>query len=171
MISANYQKDMAIALPGQVSDTSRYNVDGACVLMQDAAHLSHLPCGLAVHVAAVGADGVKEVQQLGDGKVPYGVLIRSHYATHSDANGQMCYYNGDGANVLTTGRVWMVADSDFTPTFGTPVKLDNMGRCKETGAIAPTGWTYAGGKTAFPVLGTGNKGEYIRLLEVQLHQL
>lgn len=159
MIGASFYKEMSVALPGQVSDGSRYNVDGACVL----GGTKHILCGTAVCVESVEADGVKEVQVLAEGKVPYGVAIRSHFATIT-VDDQMAYAVGDGVNVMTTGRVWLVAESGFTPSFGSAVSLTTDGRAKERadGGIAPTGWTYAGGKTSF---------NGIHLLEVQLHQL
>lgn len=159
MIGATFYKEMSVALPGQVSDTSRYNVDGACVL----GGTKHILCGTAVCVESVDSDGVKEVQVLAEGKVPYGVAIRSHFAT-SSIDGQMAYEVGDGVNVMTVGRVWLIAEKNFTPSFGSAVSLTTDGRAKESsdGGVAPTGWTYAGGKTSF-------NGVY--LLEVQLHQL
>lgn len=159
-ISATYKKHMAKALPGQVSDTSRYNIDGATVL----GGTKPIWCGQAVHVEQVFADGVKEVQHMVENKAPYGVAIRSHFATVTTQTGDMAYGVGDGVNVMTVGRVWLRAEKDFTPTFGSPVFLTVDGLAKETqdGGITPTGWTYAGGKTQF--------GD-IHLLEVQLHQM
>lgn len=159
-ISASYHKEMSIALPGQVSDVSRYNIDGATVLGGSKAVL----CGQAVFVEQVLADGVKEVQHMADGKVPYGVAIRSHFATITNADGQMAYAVGDGVNVMTAGRVWMIVDGDaaIKPGFGTPVKLSTDGKVKTNGEITPTGWTFAGGVTEF---------NGVHLVEVQLHQL
>lgn len=159
-IKASYQKEMAIALPGQVSDVSRYNIDGATVL----GGTKPIRCGQAVHVEQVFADGVKEVQHMAEGKHPYGVAIRSHFATITTPEGQMAYGVGDGVNVMTVGRVWLIAQEDFSPAFGSAVNLttDGLAKKEANGGIAPTGWTYAGGKTKF--------GD-IFLLEVQLHQL
>lgn len=157
-ISASYHKEMSIALPGQVSDVSRYNIDGATVLGGSKAIL----CGQAVHVEQVLPDGVKEVQHLAEGKKPYGVAIRSHFATVTTADGQMSYAVGDGVNVMTVGRVWMIATAKMTPGFGTAVKLNTDGKVATDGTIEPAGWTFAGGVTEF-----GG----IHLVEVQLHQL
>ncbi|QVW27730.1 hypothetical protein [Hafnia phage Pocis76] len=160
MIGATYYKEMAVAMGGQVSDTSRYNIDGNCVL----GGARPILCGQAVHVEQVLSDGTKEVQHMAENKVPYGVAIRSHFATITTPDGQMAYDVGDGVNVMTVGRVWLIAERDFTPTFGSVVTLTTDGKAKEQadGGVAPTGWTYAGGKTKF--------GD-TTLLEVQLHQL
>lgn len=160
MMGASYYNEMAVAVAGQVSDTSRYNIDGACVLGGS----KSVPCGRAVHVEQVLPDGTKEVQVLAENKVPYGVAIRSHFATITDSAGKMAYDVGDGVNVMTVGRVWLIAEKDFTPAFGSAVNLTTDGKAKEQadGGIAPTGWTYAGGKT---------KHDGVTLLEVQLHQL
>lgn len=159
-ISASYHKEMSIALPGQVSDVSRYNIDGATVLGGSKAIL----CGQAVHVERVLPDGVKEVQHLAEGKKPYGVAIRSHFATMTTADGQMAYDVADGVNVMTVGRVWMIVDgaAAINPGFGTEVKLTTDGKVSTQGTITPAGWTFAGGVTEF-----GG----IHLVEVQLHQL
>lgn len=165
MMGATYYKEMAVALPGQVSDTSRYNIDGACVL----ADTANLKAGLAVFVDAVESDGVKQVKRVIQGKTAYGVAIRSHFATINEG-GQAVYVAGDGVNVMTVGRVWMIASTDFTPAFGTGLHINpNTGelqRDNSNNAVTPAGWTFAGGKTV-----VDNGGSKIYLLEVQLHQL
>lgn len=165
MIGATYYEEMSIALPGQVSDGSRYNIDGACVL----ADASSLNAGTVVFVDAVGSDGVKSVKKMTADKVPYGVAIRSHFATY-DINGQAVYQPGDGVNVATVGRVWVRAKEDFTPGFGTGVYIDpttgEVAKTSTGGSVAATGWTFAGGKTVFK-----SGGAPIYLVEVQLHQL
>lgn len=161
-MNTSFYKEMAVALPGQVADGSRYNVDGACVVdLKDNAPKEIL-CGLAVYVRGVGADGVKEIHTMEANQKPYGVAIRSHATTVTTPDGHMAYGNADGINVMTTGRVWMIAETDFAPAFGSQVKLGNDGKAKTDGALEPAGWTYAGGKTSFGGL---------HLLEVQLRQL
>lgn len=157
-ISASYYKEMSIALPGQVSDTSRYNVDGACVLGGD----TKLMAGLAVKVSeAQAVPGHKVVAPLSAaGDKALGVAIRSHFAT-TDVNGEMVYIPGDGINVLTSGRVWMIAESSFTPSFGQKVKLHTDGKVKSDGTI-DTDWCFAGGYT---------KWQDLFLVEIQLHQI
>lgn len=157
-ISASYYDEMSAALPGQVSDTSRYNVDGACV----AGGNNHILAGVAVKVSEVqkvpGHKVVDNISAAGDKAL--GVAIRSHFATFY-VNGEMVYFPGDGINVMTSGRVWMLADGEITPSFGAQVKLHTDGKVKSDGQIE-TAWTFAGGATKW-----GN----MNLVEVQLHQV
>jgi hypothetical protein len=156
-INASYQRDMAIALPGMVADTSKYNVDGACVVSEG----GNVLVGAAVQVvAAQAADGHKLIKGMEAEKYPYGVAIRSHWQTVNSQN-QMVYEEGGAINVMTSGRIWMLSKSTDTPIFGTAVKLDVDGQEKSDGTIT-TNWTYAGGFAKY---------KDIQLVEVQLHQL
>lgn len=156
-ISASYVSEMAAALPGQVSDTAKYNIDGACVLNGNL----NILVGVAVAVQSVEpVQGHKLIEPMQANKVPYGVAIRSHFQTTSP-NGEMIYEAGSGINVMTAGRVWMITKDNQAQAFGAPVKLAADGQVQAAGAIV-TGWTYAGGFTQF-----GN----LYLAEVQLHQL
>lgn len=156
-IAAHYQKDMAIALPGMVADTSRYNIDGACVLNGDVDIL----VGVAVQVeSAQAVDGHKLMKPMATGGKAYGVAIRSHFQTKGK-DGQMYYEAGGGINVMTSGRVWVISKDANAPAFGDPVKFDVDGKQKADGAIE-TAWTYAGGFTTY---------QDLKLVEIQLHQL
>lgn len=156
-INASYQKDMAIALPGMVADTSRYNIDGACVLNGSV----NVPVGVAVQIDSVQAvDGHKVMKPMAASGKAYGVAIRSHFQTVG-ANGQMEYEAGGGMNVMTSGRVWVISKDTTAPAFGAAVKFDVDGKQKVDGAIE-TVWSYAGGFTKF--------GD-IQLVEIQLSQL
>lgn len=160
-IPAYYQSEMSVALPGQVSDTSAYNIDGACVVDGDADIL----VGVAVQIASVDPLGHKLIRSMAAGKKAYGISIRSHFQTDS-AGANMVYKAGGGINVMTKGRVWM-RSSDATLTaqpYGTPLKIDVNGLAN-TGAEETnieTGWVYTGSVTTF-------KG--IKLAEVQLLQV
>ncbi|EDJ1279863.1 hypothetical protein GE594_10400 [Salmonella enterica] len=154
-ISASYHVAMARALPGQVSDTSAYNIDGACVLEE-----GDILVGVAVQVKSVDPMGHKVMKPMAGGGTPYGVAIRSHFQTTSK-DGRMVYEAGGGLNVMTTGRVWMVSEDTQAKTFGAPVKLTEQGVVKSDGTVV-TGWTYTGDYTTFGDL---------KLSEVQLHQL
>lgn len=156
-IPAYYNKEMARALPGQISDTSAYNVDGACVV-----NAPYILVGVAVQVEEMDAMGHKVIKGFGNGAIAYGVAARSHFQTTS-ASGEMLYEQGSGINVLTAGRVWIrVSDEQLeAQTFGTTVKLDAAGMAKKDGANV-TGWTYTGDVTTF-------KG--VKLAEIQLHQI
>lgn len=156
-IGASYFDTMAIALPGMVADTSKYNIDGACVVSEG----GEILVGTAVQVVAVQAvDGHKLIKRMESGKYPYGVAIRSHWQT-VNSQGQMVYEEGSAINVMTSGRVWIISKSDAAPIFGTAVKLDVDGHEKSDGAIT-TNWTYAGGFVKY---------KDIKLVEVQLQQL
>lgn len=154
-ISASYHAAMARALPGQVSDTSAYNIDGACVLED-----GEILVGVAVQVKEVDALGHKVMKPMAGGGTPYGVAIRSHFQTTSK-DGRMIYEVGSGINVMSAGRVWMVSEDTQAKTFGTPVKLTVEGKVKSDGAVV-TGWTYTGEFTTF---------QDLKLSEVQLHQI
>ncbi|WDR21611.1 hypothetical protein PJM35_0033 [Salmonella phage vB_SenS_UTK0007] len=154
-ISASYHVAMARALPGQVSDTSAYNIDGACVLEE-----GDILVGVAVQVKSVDPMGHKVMKPMAGGGTPYGVAIRSHFQTTSK-DGRMVYDAGGGLNVMTTGRVWMVSEDTQAQTFGAPVKLTEQGVVKSDGTVV-TGWTYTGDYTTFGDL---------KLSEVQLYQL
>lgn len=164
MISARYHKEMSIALPGQVSDTSRYNIDGACVYAPANNQPQVIACGIAVTVNQVDDFGVKEMRPLTDNAVPYGVTVRSHYALVGQG-AELGYAAGDGMNIMTVGRIWLQAETAFTPAFGTPVHLHKTtGKAQENqaDAINPPGWTYTGAKTSF---------DGVHMVEIQVHQL
>lgn len=157
-ITAHYQKDMAIALPGMVADTSRYNIDGACVLNGN----TDILVGVAVQIDSVQAvDGHKVMKPMASGGTAYGVAIRSHFQTKGK-DGQMYYEAGSGLNVMTSGRCWVISKDSTAPTFGAVVKFDVDGQQKNDGSIEATGWTYAGGFTTY---------QDMKLVEIQLRQL
>lgn len=156
-IGASYFDTMAIALPGMVADTSKYNIDGACVVSEG----GEILVGAAVQVVAVQAvEGHKLIKRMETGKYPYGVAIRSHWQT-VNSQGKMVYEEGSAINVMTSGRVWILSKSSAAPVFGTAVKLDVDGHEKSDGTIT-TNWTYAGGFVKY---------KDINLVEVQLQQL
>lgn len=172
-MNLSYYGEMPYALPGQVSDTSRYNIDGACVFNPDASQPQFIACGVAVKVGAVDGDGVKDIKPISGGTAgqkAYGVAIRSHFATTTRGN-EMIYTPGDGINVMTVGRVWMVADeATLAASFGGAVCIDpKSGKCtkSETASKIETAWTYTGSKTT--VKGA-TAADDIHLLEVQLRQ-
>lgn len=157
-IPAYYQKNMARALPGQVSDTSAYNIDAACVLETP----DGLPIfvGVAVSHGGVDAMGNKLIKPLAAGRTAYGVAIRSHFQTTS-SDGRMVYENAGGINVMTEGRVWMLADNaQSAVAYDTPIKVKQDGGAVDTenGEIE-TDWVATGDFTTFHDL---------KLIEVKL---
>ena len=140
----------SIATAGMISDTSLYNVDGACVV-DDVAPIA---VGYAVGVTeAQPVDGHKVVAI---GGVPYGVVVRSHYETPEGfANPQ------EAVNVLTHGRIWMQTGLADRPAFGSAVTIGADGTPAAAGTA--TAWKYAGG---FVPASNGN----LALIEVQVLQ-
>lgn len=154
-IGATYHEHMARALPGQWGDTSKYNIDGACVVGKSDGgdvgdiYVGDIYVGAAVQHGGVDAMGNKLIKPMAVSGKAYGVAIRSHFQTVSK-NGRMVYENGGGINVMTEGRVWMLCDKGekTAPTFGAAVKLDENGFVKNEGSINTT-WTFTGDYTAF----------------------
>lgn len=159
-IGASYFSVMSRALPGQVSDTSAYNIDGACVLDSTDAGGISIMVGVAVKHGGVDSVGNKVVKPItGGGDSAYGVAIRSHFQT-SSIDGRMVYENGSGINVMTEGRVWMLAnDSQEKVAYDTAVKLDTDGKVNTASGTITTDW-----------LATGDFTEYqgLKLIEVKL---
>lgn len=146
-IPASYRVEMSRALPGQVSDTSAYNIDGACVLNTT----DGLPIfvGVAVQHGGVDAMGNKIIKPVEQGKAAYGVAIRSHFQTTSE-NGRMVYENNSGINVMTEGRVWMISKEETAPVYDTPIKIDHdTGRVDTANGTIETDWIATGDFTKF----------------------
>ena len=147
-ISASYRVAMSRALPGQFGDTSAYNIDGACVLNNaEGSATKNILVGVAVQHDGVDAMGNKMVKPMAASGKAYGVAVRSHFQTTSES-GRMIYEVGSGINVMTEGRVWMLADADIDVAFDGDVKLDESGQVSESGEIT-TSWKFTGDKTKF----------------------
>lgn len=163
-MNASYYEEMSAAVAGQVSDTSRYNIDGACVVAND---VSEILVGVAVQaeidnqiniVQNGGHLVIRPMDNTGKSKV-YGFTIRSHYQTVSHINGEMVYEGGSAVNVITIGRVWVRCAAGTKAEFGTPVKVNAEGLVDDAGTIDTNGVTFTGSKTKF-----GN----VDLVEIQL---
>lgn len=148
-IPASYQVSMSRALPGQFGDTSEYNIDGACVLDGTDGQVSvpNILVGVAVQHNGVDSMGNKKVKPMAAGGKAYGVAIRSHFQTTS-AEGRMVYEVGGGINVMTKGRVWMVAAEEVNASFGDAIKLDENGKVATSGEVT-TNWIATGDNTKF----------------------
>lgn len=153
-ISASYRVEMSRALPGQVSDTSAYNIDGACVLDGDV----NILVGVAVQHGGVDAMGNKKVKPMASEGKAYGVAIRSHFQTTS-ASGRMMYEAGGGINVMTEGRVWMVAKDETAPAYKKAIKLTENGEVDTDSGTIETDWVATGDFTEF---------QDLKLVEVKL---
>lgn len=138
----------SVALAGMVSDTSLYNIDGACVVGGAAA----IPVGTVVRALAPGddnggyVDGYKQV--VGNGHTAnsaYGVVVRSHYET-PDGTAKV----QEAVNVMTAGRIWVRASAapPAGTVIGAPITVNAGGLVSVAAADASnfeTGWTFAGG--------------------------
>ena len=127
----------SVALAGMISDTSLYNIDGACVVGGSDA----IPVGTVVKfTTAQPVDGHKIVEATGltTGNA-LGVVVRSHYET-PDGTARV----NEAVNVMTHGRIWVRSSLTSAPTFGAPVLVSETGLVEDSGAVA-TDWTFAGG--------------------------
>ena len=152
----------SVALAGMVSDTSLYNIDGACVV----GGAAPIPVGTVVKfTTAQPVDGHKIVEATGltTGNA-LGVVVRSHYET-PDGTARV----NEAVNVMTAGRIWVRSSLTSAPTFGAPVLVSATGLVEDSGAVA-TDWTFAGGY----IKNTGTDPQDISvdgaLVEVQVKQ-
>lgn len=142
-----------VALAGMVSDTSLYNIDGACVV----GGADAIQVGRAVSVTtAQPVDGHKVVER--NNTAPYGVVVRSHYET-PDGTARV----QEAVNVMTHGRIWMIAADAVTPVFGQVVNIASDGSVGVAGTA--TAWKFAGG-----VIDKAANPDGFKLVEVQVLQ-
>ena len=152
----------SVALAGMISDTSLYNIDGACVVGGSDA----IPVGTVVKfTTAQPVDGHKIVEASGlvTGNA-LGVVVRSHYDT-PDGTARV----NEAVNVMTHGRIWVRSSLTSAPTFGAPVLVSAAGLVEDTGAVE-TGWTFAGGYIANTGTDPQNLSVDGALVEVQVKQ-
>lgn len=152
----------SVALAGMVSDTSLYNIDGACVVGGSDA----IPAGTVVKfTTAQPVDGHKIVEASGlvTGN-SLGVVVRSHYET-PDGTARV----NEAVNVMTHGRIWVRSGLTSAPTFGAPVLVSGTGLVEDSGTVE-TGWTFAGGYIANTGTDPQNLSVDGALVEVQVKQ-
>lgn len=155
----------SVALAGMISDTSLYNIDGACVVGGTAP----IPAGTVVKfTTAQSVDGHKLVEATGltAGKA-LGVVVRSHYET-PDGTARV----NEAVNVMTAGRIWVRTDISLASdvVFGAPVKVSETGIVQKTGTVE-TGWTFAGGFIPNTKTADGDQNLSVDgLVEVQVKQ-
>lgn len=155
----------SVALAGMVSDTSLYNIDGACVV----GGAAPIPVGTVVGVtSAQSVDGHKVVAATDiTAANVLGVVVHSHYET-SDGTARV----NEAVNVMTHGRIWVRTSLTSAPAFGAPVLVSATGLVEEAGAVA-TGWSFAGGyisNVAGTSAGVMNESVDGPLVEVQVKQ-
>lgn len=161
----------SVALAGMVSDTSLYNIDGACVV----GGAAPIPVGTFVGVtSAQPVDGHKVVGLpvvTGSAVKPYGVVVKSDYET-PDGTARV----NEAVNVMTNGRIWVRTNLAAAPTFGSKVYVNASGVVadKVAGTTWETGFTFAGGYVSAYAGGTDpiKQGQSVdgALVEVQLIQ-
>ena len=152
----------SVALAGMISDTSLYNIDGACVVGGSAP----IPVGTVVKfTTAQPVDGHKIVEASGlvTGN-SLGVVVRSNYET-PDGTARV----NEAVNVMTHGRIWVRSGLTSAPTFGAPVLVSATGLVEDSGAVE-TGWTFAGGYIANTGTDPQNLSVDGALVEVQVKQ-
>ncbi|HBM2295283.1 TPA: hypothetical protein LUL88_004397 [Escherichia coli] len=159
----------SVALAGMVSDTSLYNIDGACVV----GGATEIPVGVAVRVSTpeLLSDGHKTVVATGiTANSACGVVVRSHYETPGGTAKVK-----EAVNVMTAGRIWMRTNLEAAPSFGDAVFVNSTGVvvAAAAGGVA-TGWTFAGGfipkATAVGAMSAQDGGVDGPLVEVQVKQ-
>lgn len=164
----------SVALAGMVSDTSLYNIDGACAFGGNTNMRAQAGTFVGV-IANQSVDGYKVVvpPSLSDTLVkPYGVIVRSHYETpDGQARGV------EAVNVMTHGRIWVRTTLEAAPVFGSKVFVNASGVvvAEAAGTTWETGFTFAGGYVSAYAGGSANpikQGESVdgALVEVQLIQ-
>lgn len=154
----------SVALAGMISDTSLYNIDGACVV----GGAAPIPVGTVVKfTTAQPVDGHKIVEATGltTGNA-LGVVVRSHYET-PDGTARV----NEAVNVMTHGRIWVRTDISVATdvVFGAPVKVSETGIVQKAGTV-DTGWTFAGGYIANTGTDPQNRSVDGPLVEVQVKQ-
>lgn len=156
----------SVALAGMISDTSLYNIDGACVVGGEAA----IPVGTFVGVtSAQPVDGHKVVglpAVTSSPVKPYGVVVKSHYET-PDCTARV----NEAVNVMTHGRIWVRTTLAAAPDFGSKVFVNESGVVAEAATTTwETGFTFSGGYIANTGKDPQNLSVDGALVEVQLIQ-
>lgn len=137
-IPASYSRKRDIAVPGQIADTSLYNIDGTCVAEGD------IKAGVLVASTGKVSNGHKVVKPATSASdVIVGI------AQFSQAYSPEGKYDDDGAvNVMTHGRIWAIADATVTEgdcKFNTFVTFTANGTvAKGSAGVIKTGHKHTG---------------------------
>ncbi|MEG0209058.1 MULTISPECIES: structural cement protein Gp24 [Gammaproteobacteria] len=122
-VKTSFTRLMGNSYAGQISGTGLYNINGNCVAKATVNH-SRMEIGRAVYRdnEYVNIDGSVSVSLVeNDGEVPYGVAVRSSYQTPTGVAN-----DGDGVNVMSYGKCWMVISPRATDDhmhYGSPVAI------------------------------------------------
>lgn len=141
LINATYTVNRAQAYAGQIADTSLYNIDGTCAHNPNAT--ANLQIGVLVSVLSVQPIEGHKVVAAGApaNSTPLGIgIMSSVYSPGGE------YEPGRAVNVMTHGRVWVLALAALTDAqaaYGLPVSFNADGIVENGGAV-DTGWKFTG---------------------------
>lgn len=155
-IPASYSRKRDIAIPGQIADTSLYNIDGTCVAEGD------IKAGVLTASTGVVQDGHKVVKTASAASDKIVGITQFSHAYCPEGK----YDDESATNVMTHGRIWAIADSTVTEA---DCGFDDLVTFTATGTVA---------KGSAGVIKTGYKhtGEYTKnadgtiLVKVQVIQ-
>lgn len=148
------------AMPGVISDTGDYNIDGTCFVGGKG---KFVMCG-KIAWAKIVDRFYKEIDTSFDSvyHIPYGVVLRSQYDCSIDKDHLSGYRSGDAASLVTHGRAWVISQNiDQAPKYGDPVHVARDGTASKGGTLV-NGWYYTGGWYKW-------NGNYF-IVEVQINQ-
>ena len=165
-IPASYSRKRDIAVPGQIADTSLYNIDGTCVAEGDikagvlVASTGAVSTGHKVVKPATAASDVKAgVLVASTGAVSNGHKVVKPATAASDVivgiaqfsqaySPEGKYDNESAVNVMTHGRIWAIADATVTKAdcaFGSFVTFTATGTvAKGSAGVIKTGYKHTG---------------------------
>lgn len=137
-IPATYTRKRDICIPGQIADTSLYNIDGTCAAAND------ILTGVLVSLSGGVVDGHKVVDTAKTADaVLVGVTTHSHYQSP-----EFKYDKFSAVNVMTHGRVWCRAASTVTAADCAFKSLVTFGAdgtvAKGDAGLIKTGYTHTG---------------------------
>lgn len=137
-IPATYTRKRDICIPGQIADTSLYNIDGTCAAAND------ILTGVLVALSGGVVNGHKVVDTAKTADaVLVGVTTHSHYYSP-----EFKYDQYSAVNVMTHGRVWCRADAGVTEADCAFKSLVTFGAdgtvAKGDAGLIKTGYTHTG---------------------------
>lgn len=137
-IPASYSRKRDIAVPGQIADTSLYNIDGTCVAEGD------IKAGVLVASNGAVSNGHKVVKPA---TAASDVIVG--IAQFSQAYSPEGKYDDESAvNVMTHGCIWAIADTTVTEAdcaFGSFVTFTATGTvAKGDAGVIKTGYKHTG---------------------------
>lgn len=159
-VQLSYGAQKMGALPGRISDTSLYNVDGS-----RAAQGAITP-GKFVFAVSTDVNGqgrvVSQVASAGNVATIEGLAIHSHYENVAGD-----YATGDSVNVLTFGRAWALFTGASAPVQKSAVSVTADGNASSTGT-ALAGCTFTGAYLPGTVMMDGTT---VNIAEIQIRDL